>query len=231
MGRNNVEGKMNLLDNILAVTLDVGGTLIEPNPSVGHVYADVVKRHGMYVSPELLNHSFAAAWQTKMNFHHSRSDWSQLVNQSFVNAAHAPLSEAIFDEIYERFASPDVWKIYDDVIPALDALSDRGIRLAVVSNWDERLRLLLPRLKLDRFFETVVVSYEVGFPKPSPVIFEYALRKLGLPAEAVLHVGDSFSEDFLGAQNVGCKAVLLARGEKEGKPNSISSLKQLPGLL
>lgn len=222
---------MNHSETIRAITLDVGGTLIEPTPSVGHVYAEVANRHGMHVSPELLNHSFAAAWQSKKNFHHSRSDWASLVNQSFVNAVPAPLSEAIFDEIYERFASPDVWKIYDDVIPALEALSEHGIRLAVVSNWDERLHLLLPRLKLDSFFETVVVSYEVGFPKPSSVIFEYALRKLGLPAEAVLHVGDSFSEDFLGAQNVGLKAVLVARGEKEPKPNSIASLKQLPGLL
>ncbi len=32
---------------IRAVTFDVGGTLIEPWPSVGHVYAEVAARHGV----------------------------------------------------------------------------------------------------------------------------------------------------------------------------------------
>jgi len=215
---------MNWWENIEVVTLDVGGTLIEPRPSVGHVYAEVAARHGFTVMPELLNRNFATAWQAKKHFNHTKSDWEKLVGEAFADVLTAPANDALFEEIYQRFAEPDAWRIYDDVIPALEQFQNREVRLAIISNWDERLRLLLPKLKLEEFFETVVISYEVGFPKPSPVIFEYALKKLGVPASSVLHVGDSFSEDFLGAQNVGCKSVLLARGEKASTPTSVLSL-------
>ncbi len=222
---------MNSYGNIQAVTFDVGGTLIHPWPSVGHVYAELAARHGFKsISADLLNHNFAAAWQAKKNFNHTRSDWSDLVNRTFSGVLPQTPSEEFFDELYNRFAEADCWKIYDDVIPTLEELRGREIRLAIISNWDERLPVLLPRLQLARYFEAIIISSEVGFPKPSPVIFEYALRKLGLPAEAVLHVGDNVTEDIEGARAVGMQTALIHR---HGHPENgtISSLLHLPALL
>jgi len=69
---------------IQAVTLDVGGTLIEPWPSVGHVYSEVAARHGVKnLSPEMLSRNFAAAWRSRTNFRHTREDWADLVDQAF----------------------------------------------------------------------------------------------------------------------------------------------------
>ena len=74
------------------------------------------------------------------------------------------------------------------------------------------------------------MSHDIGFTKPSPVIFEQALRKLGLPPEAVLHVGDRRSEDFDGACAAGMSAVLLDRRAASGD-HTVSSLKELSVLL
>ena len=55
---------MNPLSGIQAVTLDVGGTLIEPWPSVGHVYAEIAARFGAPGhAPALLNRQFGEAWR------------------------------------------------------------------------------------------------------------------------------------------------------------------------
>ena len=64
------------------------------------------------------------------------------------------------------------------MIPTLDALAARGLKLGVISNWDERLRPLLRRLKLAGYFETIVVSREVRASKPARAIFQHAVRRL-----------------------------------------------------
>jgi putative hydrolase of the HAD superfamily len=178
--------------------------------------------------PEALNAGFRAAWKTKRDFDYSREAWFDLVRATFGGAA-AKLPPEFFPAVYERFAEPDVWRIFDDVLPTLDALAAQGIRLAAISNWDERLEPLLRRLDLHRWFETVVVSCDVRFTKPSSAIFAHALRKLALPADAVLHVGDGVAEDFEGAHAAGLGAVLLRRdGGGEAAARTIRSLHDLP---
>lgn len=213
---------------IRTVTFDVGGTLIRPWPSVGHIYAETAARHGLKeIPPEALNRQFSAAWRRLKNFHHGRDEWAALVDETFVGFAKRPPSETFFPELYERFAEPGAWRIYDDVTPALDALASRGIGLGIISNWDERLRPLLDGLGLSKYFEAIIVSCDVGFPKPSPVIFEHAAKKLGAAAESILHAGDSREHDFEGATAAGFHAVLLERGEKTSKLGRIQSLSEL----
>ena len=67
------------LRNIQAVTFDVGGTLLEPWPSVGHVYAEVAQRHGLPgADAAKLAEQFAAAWRARRGFDYSRAAWSEL---------------------------------------------------------------------------------------------------------------------------------------------------------
>ena len=64
---------------IRAVTFDVGGTLIEVWPSVGHVYAEVAAWHGVEgPSAGMINRRFAAAWKAARQFKYSRAHWAGL---------------------------------------------------------------------------------------------------------------------------------------------------------
>src|ERR1039457_2396788 len=218
--------------SIQAVTFDVGGTLIEVWPSVGHVYAEVAARHGIKgLSSASLDRRFKAAWRAAKNFPHSRSDWAALVDATFRGLTDRPPSQTFFAALYDRFAEPDAWHVYEDVVPTLHALAARGLRLAVISNWDERLRPLLDRLKLAGYFEAIIVSREVGSPKPSRCLFEQAIHKLGLPPDAVLHVGDSLAMDVRGARAAGLRALLLQRAGGMGRAGQIKSLRALCGLV
>lgn len=214
-----------------AVTFDVGGTLIQPWPSVGAVYAKVAEGHGFSsLNAARIEKQFRQALAERVEFQHTKEGWFGVVKESFRNLLSEADCAAFFPSLYERFGKADVWRIYEDVLPALDQLAERGFRLAAVSNWDARLRPLLRELSLMPFFEAVSISSEVGFAKPSSVLFEHALRTLGLPANAVVHVGDSVAEDVDGAKSAGLAAVLLQRAGKNGR-GSISRLTELSTLL
>lgn len=88
--------------------------------------------------------------------------------------------------------------------PLLKALRER-YRLAVVSNFDYSPTCLaiLEREGIADLFETIVISDEVGWRKPKPLIFELALARLGLDAGDALFVGDRIDIDVAGAQGVG----------------------------
>ncbi|HWH68036.1 MAG TPA: HAD-IA family hydrolase [Candidatus Sulfotelmatobacter sp.] len=213
--------------NLSAITFDIGGTLIECQPSVGHLYAQVAARHGFdQLDPALLNRQFATAWRTLKDFHHTRAQWAALVDATFRGLVPVLPSQTFFPDLYDRFCAPDAWHVFPDVRPTLQALAGRGFKLGVISNWDERLRPLLRALGLQDYFQTIVVSCEVGVPKPSPLIFQHAARQLDLPPEAILHIGDSPAHDVAGARAAGCQALQLAR-PVAAEPGRIGSLREL----
>ena len=85
---------------------------------------------------------------------------------------------------------------------ALRALRQRGLALAVVSNWDVGLNDHLNRIGLGDL--TVVTSAEAGAPKPDPATFRRALERLVVRPERTLHVGDS-DADEKGARAAGLR--------------------------
>ena len=87
-------------------------------------------------------------------------------------------------------------------------------------------------LGLASYFDAILASAEVGFAKPAPEIFRAAADRLGLAPGAILHVGDTLSEDFEGARAAGFRAVLLDRegGGAEVWP-VVRTLADLPHLL
>ena len=221
---------MNFSPEVRAVTFDVGGTLIKPWPSVGHIYAAAAAKYGCKIQPAVLDQRFRNAWRELKNFSHAREEWSALVDRTFAGLLESPPSETFFSELYDRFSEPDAWHIFEDVVPTLESLAARGINLGIISNWDDRLRPLLDKLDLSKYFKATMVSCEVGFPKPSPVIFEQAAKRFGLAAQFILHIGDSAEHDVAGARAAGYQARLLERGPTDPGEDVIRSLLELKNL-
>ena len=207
---------MSRFSEIKAVTLDVGGTLIQPWPSVGHVYGETAARHGCRVDPAILNRRFAAAWKEMSAFSHTRQQWSDLVDRVFAGLTQPVPSESFFPEIYDAFTQPGAWRVFPDVLPALQQFRSRGLKLAVLSNWDDRLRPLLNHLQLEQYFDTLIISCEAGAAKPSPEIYQAATRALDLPAGNLLHMGDDLKCDLEGPRAAGLNALLLDRSQATG---------------
>ena len=213
---------------ILAVTFDAGGTLIEPWPSVGSVYAAVAREFDLECTPEQLTRQFNDAWRQRTAFRYTRNEWAELVRHSF--AGITDVSNELFDAIYRRFAEPESWLIYDDVIPTLQKLESLGIKLAVISNWDARLGPLLQRLGLATYFDEILISSELNMHKPDQCIFRHAAEKLAVLPGQMLHIGDSLREDVHGARSIGATAFRIRRSGENGA-DDLESLTAIPLLL
>jgi HAD superfamily hydrolase (TIGR01549 family) len=99
-------------------------------------------------------------------------------------------------------------------------------RLALVSNFDHAptARAILQRHALDRHFEAILISDEVGIRKPSAEIFREACRRLRLaPAECV-HVGDSPADDVAGAVDAGLLAVWVRSASAPGAMHAVATV-------
>jgi putative hydrolase of the HAD superfamily len=103
-------------------------------------------------------------------------------------------------------------EIEKEVIPTLRSLLPR-YRLGLVTNfaYPSGIHAILGKFGLEKIFDPIVISGEVGWIKPSPIIFQLALSKLSLSADQVVFVGDDPETDIKGAKNVGMKTVFLAR--------------------
>ena len=212
-----------------AITFDVGGTLIAPWPSVGHVYAEVAARFGVDgIAPETLTQNFIRAWKTRARFDYATESWFAIVRESFGEHA-AQLPPEFYPAVFNRFTDADTWRIFDDVLPTLETLAARGVKLGVISNWDARLRPLLANLKLTRHFSSIVVSCEVGATKPDTRLFAKAARELAVAPGELLHVGDSLVMDVLGAENFGAQGRQVVRNKPLMDGRQVASLLEVCG--
>lgn len=95
--------------------------------------------------------------------------------------------------------------LFDDALPAIKALKDRGILLGVISNASRELSHHCQEV------DVVLTSQEAGARKPEPLIFLTALGKANVPAAEAIFVGDQYKADVQGARSAGMSAVLLDR--------------------
>ncbi len=206
------------------VFLDVGDTLLRAHPSWAAVYLRVLAAHGVHVDEAELRAALDRVFRTpdpsmEGPFEASEaSSFQRLVafdSRVLAELGHPPQPEAFFRSLEAEFAQTSSWHVFPDVPPALDALRDAGLRLAVISNWSWALPELLHTLELVGHFEAIITSARIGYEKPHRGIFDHALEVMGVtPGEAV-HVGDSVRADVGGATGVGIAPVLIVRRPQE----------------
>ena len=103
--------------------------------------------------------------------------------------------------------------LVEGAIELLDALRNH-CRLGIVTNNGTAEQIeKLRALDIAKYFDTVVISEDVGLIKPDPRIFSIALERIGARAQDAVFVGDNWTNDIVGALNIGMAAVWLNRDE------------------
>ena len=222
-----------------AVLLDASGTLIDVASPLGDTYSRLARDFGGDLDPATLTAGFRTAFAETppMAFpgrrgadldRAERGWWRTLVERVTGAAGGVPELDAYFDRLYAHYADAQAWRVYPEVPAVLTALRERGVALAVVSNFDSRLTPLLDALGLATFFDAVVCSGEVGAAKPHGAIFDHALAVLGVEASEALHVGDSREADYDGARAAGIDALLVDRSSTASRVGTIPDLSGIP---
>ena len=206
---------------IRAIFFDAAGTLFHLTKTVGDHYAYVGREVGLDLDAQKLESAFQAAWKQmprRPAIDGPREDddkgwWRELVGRVFDQVAPL-LSELdrdnFFEIAYEHFAEAGVWQLYPEVPEVLEQLRPR-FQLAVVSNFDGRLRFILQHLGISNYFSYIFISSELGADKPDPEIFRRAVTIMHLKADQVLHVGDDPERDWKAAAAAGLLVFRLDR--------------------
>lgn len=223
------------------IFFDAAGTLMRPVRPIGESYAVVAARHGMEVPAAEIAARFRARFGAAPPLAFPGADpksiqglerewWKNLVRRVFDASGPFPRFDDYFDELFAYFARADSWALYPETLPTLRALEDRGLALAVISNFDSRLLDILAGLGVSPRFRSIVISSHAGYAKPAPEIFHHALRASRARAEEALHVGDSPDKDAAAARDAGLFGVLLDRKSRV-KRDAFPRVQTLAGLL
>ena len=218
------------------ISFDATGTLFDPFPSIGAIYAEVLHKQGVYLSEPELEMRFLS------EFHKSRAVPLESVNDTlererWIEVVQGILrddySEAIFESLWESLGRGNHWKPKPRLLKTLQSLQDLRFKLVIVSNWDNRLLKILEDLKLDSFFDQVFLSTELGVEKPSDQIFRTVAETLNASPSTLLHIGNSPVNDFKPAIRAGWNALLLHNRIPHGmEPGCVlGSIDQLPQVL
>ena len=209
------------VDMTEAIFFDAVGTLFYLTKTVGDHYALVGREVGLTLDAQQLDRAFFTAWRrmpprAAIDGPRENDDkgwWRELVDLVLDEVAPS-LGELdrdnFFEVAYEHFAEAGVWELYPEVSDVLEKLQPR-YELAVISNFDGRLRFILEQLGISKFFAHIFISSEIGADKPDPEIYRRALKFMNLKPDQVLYVGDDPDRDWKAAAATGLSVFELDR--------------------
>jgi putative hydrolase of the HAD superfamily len=226
-----------MLNRFKGVLFDAGDTLITADPPVHEVALTVAGQFFPDLAPPLLLSALTAARTFFRKYYVNYS--SQEENRLLADMAQAMRTalrgtadvDIDFLPFVKQVRDTLRYRPFPDALPTLRGLHEQSKTLAVVSNWDLALPTLLAELGLAEFFNFILPSAEIGIEKPDGRIFRLALQRLGLSPQEVVHIGDQYEADVVGARAVGITPILLDRKGQTRHPDviCISSLAELIG--
>lgn len=209
---------------IKAVFFDLVNTLIRHDPPPEERQQHALRRFGFEIPRSDLRRGFWAA-----NDYFSREAAKKPIEKRpaeeklevFIEFERTWLAEAGIDASRElamemlqlvRSENPGVVP-FEDTVPALTELHNRGLVVGLVSNLDTTLNRFCPDFDLEAHLDFVIVSHEIGYEKPQVQIFEAAMERANIHASACIMVGDQYHSDIVGAIGAGITPLWLDRDD------------------
>ena len=222
------------------LVFDAVGTLIQPNPSVAFAYHSIASRYGSLISVDEISRRFRRAFRQSetdkfpngpaVGSHYLSNDsieyarWRWIVEQVVPDVNNI---QRCFAELWDHFASPSSWSVFDDVGSTLTALKRSGYRLVIASNFDSRLHSVCHGHEQLNAIEQSFVSSEVGYRKPAKEFYQSLISSCGCRPNQILMIGDDPEHDVAGPIASNMHALLIDRKSTIVDQKSIRSLDQL----
>jgi putative hydrolase of the HAD superfamily len=217
-----------------AVVFDVDFTLARPGPDLGpEGYRELGRRHGLELDPSRYDEARAAAFaevKRHPELDHDEEIWVLFTERIIIGMGGTGDTYAAAVEMEGRWAQSVHFELYDDALPVLDVLRERGLLIGLLSNSSRDLHEFVAHHNLRA--DAVLTSHAHGKTKPHESIFRAMLGLLGVGADEAVMVGDTVDDDVEGALAVGMQAVLLDReGRYPEIDGRLDDLRELPVVL
>ena len=213
-----------------AVVFDVDFTIAKPGPDLGpEGYRRLGERHGLVLDPARYDDARRAALvdlKRHPELDHDEEIWVLFTQRIIEGMGGAGDTYGAAVEMEGAWSHAHHFELYEDALPTLAALRERGLRLGLLSNTARDLEEFVAHHGLT--VDAVLTSRAHGKTKPHATIFRRMLELLEVPAEESMMVGDTVDDDIEGALAVGMRAVLV---DREGRYPEHESLDDLRGLL
>lgn len=213
-----------------AVTFDFGQTLAE----LDH---DFLRRRahtfGAELDPVASRAATVPAWHAygaAKSLGHARA-WQAMmlellraggVRKIRAEAADPQYAEKIAQLLWDAQPTHNLWrKPIAGMFELVAELGARGVPVGIISNSEGHLAELVEELGHHALFNVVIDSGRVGVDKPNPRIFELAAEALGVQLSEIVHVGDAWEADVLGARAVGAQAIWYAPTDDRALPEGV----------
>lgn len=205
------------------VCFDVGFTLIDERIDAHALLTSVLAETGHGADPLALHAAQQSARGWYQHRYHAldNGDWSSdatiralwlgFYKHLFTTLDPALDHAMLANRLIDHYETPANWQPFPDVGPTLIGLRERGIRIGVVSDWSSALRPILHGTGLSRWIDFVVGSADAGYAKPMSDLYRLAVDRAGVSSDQMIHIGDSYFADVLGARAVGMQAALIDR--------------------
>ena len=220
---------------LAAVLFDVDFTLAKPGPDLGpEGYTRLGARYGLDLDASRYDGARLAAFDT-LELHpeleHDEEVWV-LFTERIIRGMGGD-SERAYEcavEMTRAWEHAHNFDLYDDVLPTLEALRSRGLKLGLVSNTARDLDAFVAHHALD--VDAALSSRAHGKVKPHESIFLAVLELLGVAPQDTAMVGDTPTDDVVGARALGISAFLLDReGRFPDADARLTDLRELPAAL
>ncbi len=160
--------------------------------------------------------------------------YEAVLRRCFGNVARKYNIDFTEDDVDAMIAAIPTWGPFPDVPPVLRKLREY-CKIVIISNTEDHI---IER-NIDNIgvpFDNYISAQQARAYKPSPVVFNYTLKKLGCDKSEILHVAQGFEYDIMPAHDLGWKAVWINRYGIKGDPaygpyDELTDLTGLPALL
>ena len=214
---------------VRAVIFDVDFTLAKPGPDLGPAgYERLGARYGLTLDSARYDDARRAALvdlKRHPELDHDEEIWIRFTQRIIEGMGGAGDTYAAACEMEGAWAHAHHFELYEDAIPTLDALRDRGLKLGLLSNSARDLDEFVGHHGLA--VDAVLTSRAHGKTKPHEAIFRRMLELLDVRADDAVMVGDTIEDDVEGALAVGMVAVLVDREARYPERESITDLRAL----
>lgn len=211
-----------MLKKYSTILFDVGGTLLQLNlEALTQVYVNSARALGAsldFTRAYMVIGALEAelpTWlqnrQVSLDLDNGKEFWNNFYAEGFRRLGVTGDGSTAANEIRERFQRAEFERLFDDVIPTLDALASRGTPLGILSNYSINLEDVLRQVGVHHYFDFFIVSAIAGVEKPDPRIFDLTARAANYPPAEIVYIGDSIFHDIDGARRAGMDAILVDR--------------------
>jgi len=229
------------LNSLKAVFFDAAGTLFRVRGTVGEIYWRLGQPYGLQATPKAIEQAFQEQFANApaLAFPNrtpeeiqvlERRWWEKLMRLVFQEIGMFPRFNDYFNEVYGAFTGTEGWELYPETLDVLGRLKAEGRHIGIISNFDSRIQEVCRTLGISPYLDSITISSQTGWVKPSPEIFSQALKSHGLDSGEAVHVGDEVGDDVQGALAAGLWPVFLDRSNREPAPPGVAKISRLDEL-